>query len=321
MGVYIPPNNSDNNGDDSSKTSVWRYFIHNKLAYSPNPSFGLKIWGPLVPSSDNVTGLRILTGFQLFLGMLILRRSRLFRNKRLGQLGIPNTFDKRFRKWGYGLFGSFLIYNSGFEIVRLLLPYDPWSEEAKYYKNLALRNGDPVSWWFGSRNYTPMSLQEFLHNFENWADNKYNLEDINQDVIIINRGNDFPESVVKVGSLAVLLNHEKFNQVHQNLQNQNKSTLHNLLENELKDVNELNKAPRIDLILEGKVKVNTGYSKPSIQLGNHKLDTDDQFDSVWKHFDPWKELKIETDYDIRLIPRWHDQANEDSNKETKEESI
>ena len=34
------------------------------------------------------------------------------------------------------------------------------------------------------------------------------------------------------------------------------------------------------------------------------METDDEFELVWANFEPWDELRQETDYDVRLIPRW-----------------
>lgn len=115
------------------------------------------------------------------------------------------------------------------------------------------------------------------------------------------------KKVVRAGNVYKLLNHEKFSQMYNHVRERNQEVFTELLENQLRDVNELNKAPRIDAILEGSgdVILNPNYSKPNIQLGSHRLETESDLDSIWQQFDPWEELKVETDYDIRLIPRWN----------------
>lgn len=118
--------------------------------------------------------------------------------------------------------------------------------------------------------------------------------------------------IVRIPNASKLLNHEKFSHMYDQVKQRNQDNYNGLLGKELKDVNELNKAERIDAILEGSgtVFVNPDYSKPNIHLGTHKLDTDDDLDSIWTQFEPWEELKVETDYDIRLIPRWNRQEYE-----------
>ena len=63
--------------------------------------------------------------------------------------------------------------------------------------------------------------------------------------------------------------------------------------------------------------VNESFFNSSITLGSHTIDNDDDFEMVWLNFEPWDELKLETDYDIRLIPRYalpEEESNEDESK-------
>ena len=108
----------------------------------------------------------------------------------------------------------------------------------------------------------------------------------------------------------------RYSEIHAKIRTTNREKYRNLLENDLKDVSEINKGSRIDLILEGKgpVHYNEDYTKPHLQLGNHQMETDDDFEMVWMNFEPWEELKQETDYDIRLVPRWK-WKNEETNEE------
>lgn len=303
MGVYIPPN-----GDNEDETTV-RSFLQDKLHYGTNPSFGLKIWGPLVPPPDNRLALHLLTGCQFILGIGLIARSRSLRNKKLLAKGINPSYDKSFKKYVYGLMGLNLDYNAGLEITRLMASIDPWEQERVYYTNLAIKNGRKVHWWFGPQNYTPMTMDNFIRHLESHVLNRIEMVDSQQ----INKMNqnvethlDHPKNIVPTKTIPVsrILNHEKFTQIYNNIQQQNQVIFDNLLENDLKDVMEINKGTRLDEILEGKANfvIDEKYSKPTIILGNHQLDTDDDLDEVWDHFEPWNELGIETDFKIRLIP-------------------
>lgn len=92
-------------------------------------------------------------------------------------------------------------------------------------------------------------------------------------------------------------------EIYHRLRDNNKTRWNELLQGDLKDVDELNKAQRLDDIMEGKTNlINPNFNKSSIILGNHRMDDDDQFEMVWLNFEPWDELKLDTEYDIRLIP-------------------
>ena len=94
-----------------------------------------------------------------------------------------------------------------------------------------------------------------------------------------------------------------------------------LLHEDLNEVTELNKAPRLDLILEGKSDlINPEFTKSAIILGNHTMDDDDQFEMVWLNFEPWDELKLDTEYDIRLVPS-HAGATEEIENEDQESPL
>ena len=89
-----------------------------------------------------------------------------------------------------------------------------------------------------------------------------------------------------------------------------------LLHEDLNEVTELNKAPRLDLILEGKSDlINPEFTKSAIILGNHTMDDDDQFEMVWLNFEPWDELKLDTEYDIRLVPSYAGATEEIENED------
>ena len=129
-------------------------------------------------------------------------------------------------------------------------------------------------------------------------------------------------SGARTGLLQQLNARGKYNEIHAKLKDNNDQRFAHMLNNELKDVNELNKAERLDLILEGKSDlINDDFAKPSITLGTHTIDNDDDFEMVWLNFEPWDELKLETDYDIRLIPRYALPEEEDEEDGKEEQSL
>ena len=81
-------------------------------------------------------------------------------------------------------------------------------------------------------------------------------------------------------------------EIYTKLNENNTKRWEKLLHEDLNEVTELNKAPRLDLILEGKSDlINPEFTKSAIILGNHTMDDDDQFEMVWLNFEPWDELK------------------------------
>ncbi|KAI5957661.1 MGR1 [Candida theae] len=341
MGVYIPPPNDDNNDrgeskgkannkknvtsnptnplstSSSSASEATTIVIPNPKSLIPhNPSVGL-IWGPFTPSPDNRPALCAMIGLQFVLGVGCFKFARNQLRHRL--VAVPNGPPRSVRSGSifksvvFAAVGSTVIFGSGLEISRMLLPYDPWYEEAQHYRKVAIKNGDKPSLWFGAyRYYQPMSLKKWTELLHNWFENvSQELEEpegfrnlsieLGEKNNVLNTGNRGTGS----GLLEQLNTRGKYNEIHAKLKDNNDQRFEHMLNNELKDVNELNKAERLDLILEGKSNlVNDNFAKPSITLGTHTIDDDDEFEMVWLNFEPWDELKLETDYDIRLIPRY-----------------
>lgn len=356
MGVYIPPPSDNNNNDrddskgkhskkstpniptnpltsspSSSSSDSTTIVIPNPKSLIPhNPSVGL-IWGPLTPSSDNRPALAAMVGLQFLLGVSCFRGARNQLRHRL--VAVPNNRPPQSVRSGsifklvvFVAVGATLVFGSGLEISRMILPYDPWYEEARHYRKMAIKNGDKPSLWFGAyRYYQPMTLRKWSELLHNWFENvSQELEEpdgfrnlsieLGEKNNVLSVGKSGPTG----GILEKLNNRGKYNEIHAKLKDNNDKRFDHMLSNELKDVNELNKAERLDLILEGKSElVNESFSKPSITLGSHTIDNDDDFEMVWLNFEPWDELKLETDYDIRLIPRYalpEEESNEDESK-------
>lgn len=118
------------------------------------------------------------------------------------------------------------------------------------------------------------------------------------------------------GILNKLNNKGKYLEIYTKLNENNTKRWEKLLHEDLNEVTELNKAPRLDLILEGKSDlINPEFTKSAIILGNHTMDDDDQFEMVWLNFEPWDELKLDTEYDIRLVPSYAGATEEIENED------
>lgn len=120
-----------------------------------NPTFGLTVWGPLVPASDCKPCLYTLTGIQglggLFLwwypGRPVSPPRNIWKTRLLRTFGI--------------LSGTYVLFLTGLELIRLQLPRDPWVEDAAAARKKAEENGKKVSWWFGPNGYKPVELGEW----------------------------------------------------------------------------------------------------------------------------------------------------------------
>ncbi|CAI5756572.1 unnamed protein product [Candida verbasci] len=309
MGVYIPPPNDDDDSNKKDKSKQQKstnitptdddkgYKVEISLKIPKNPSVGL-FWGPLTPASDNKPAMYTMIGLQFLIGVKFFSYAR--NNLRLNFIN-GRIFRKSIWKGiSQIIIGSGLVFGSGLELTRVLLPYDPWREEAKYYRKIAFKNGVQPSFWFGGLQfYTPMSTKTWIEKTNTWLKN------------MEKRGNPSKNS-----ELLLKLNSKgKYNEIYQKLYDTNNTRFQHLLTNELVNVNENNKGIRLDEILEGNSElVNPDYSKPNIQLGNHTMENDDEFEMVWVNFDPWDEIKLETDYDIRLIPRCNASEEENENE-------
>lgn len=313
MGVYIPPpsesgSSSDDKEDkkgqsknssdtttstdssltissESTDTSRVESFIRK---YIPeNPSFGLIFWGPFKPAPDNRPALYICTGTQLIASGILFNNFRKLR--RYPQLSGPDKYMK-----GYSIFLSLIFgIGSSLEFLRLRIGNDPWYDEAQYQRRLAIKNGSKPTWWWGAiRQYKPMSFNTWLDEFSKDTYHQILHRQIYENPELHQKTTPLPDN-------------DKFKEAYEHIKGRNDKASHDSLEGELKDVNELNKASRLDDLMEGKGKVqlNEHYAKSPIQLGNHSIESDDDLELVWYNFEPWDELKSDTTYDVRLIPK------------------
>lgn len=79
MAVYSPANNDNDKRQPKDETDS----IKQPERFYIRPSLGLKLWGPLVPASDNRTGLWTLVGIQTVVGLFCIHRFRKLVNQSL----------------------------------------------------------------------------------------------------------------------------------------------------------------------------------------------------------------------------------------------
>lgn len=120
-----------------------------------NPSFGLSIWGPLVPASDCRSCLYTLSGLQLVGGLLLWWLPG--RNPGASR---PLWMTRLIRTGGV-LAGTYVMGMASLELIRLQLPVDPWAEDAQQARNKAIARGEKVSKWFGPSGYRAVEYKEW----------------------------------------------------------------------------------------------------------------------------------------------------------------
>ncbi|ANZ75168.1 BA75_02857T0 [Komagataella pastoris] len=161
MGVILPDDGKQSGGQPSRRAKVLSRFLPPE---HQRPSIGLFL-GPFTPAADNEIALWTCIGAQLFSGLALIRMSRRF-------VFSPDQSVRRFLfKTFHNVVGAALIFGSGLEGTRMLLPEDPWKEEARKARILAQLKGEPVSWWYGPKSFVPSSRLEYtkqmqFHNFE-----------------------------------------------------------------------------------------------------------------------------------------------------------
>lgn len=179
MGLYIPggsssgdssstatppPNQpsrpaSSSSSSSSASTSGSALTI-NGITYYPRPSIGLSAWGLLKPSPDNSIAVSLLVSSQTILGLTLLRNLRL-------QWRSTGLLSKAF----HGFIGSWLLYQTGLALSGMILPWDPWVEEARMSRmRLPNAKKDWREWWFGDLTYRFMPLEQWEHQVGHWIE-------------------------------------------------------------------------------------------------------------------------------------------------------
>lgn len=120
-----------------------------------NPTFGLSLWGPLVPASDCKSCLYTLTGIQGLGGLFLWWYP--------GRAVNPprNIWKTRFLRTFGILAGTYTLFLTSLELVRLQLPREPWAEDAAAARKKAIDEGKKASWWFGPAGYKAIDMTEW----------------------------------------------------------------------------------------------------------------------------------------------------------------
>lgn len=286
MGLFIPPNsdrnNNNNNNSAGSKSKESNGEDKTKIIFYSRPSVGLKIWGPLVPAPDYLPGLYGLTAFQTIIGLTMFRHTRLIWHQ--------TTLLARVSKLLSVVTGGYLIFNSGLEISRLILPYDPWYEEAKVARIKAIRNGGKPNFWFGPIDYKPLSFKEWSAKIDTWVEET-------ESQLNSNEPNNF------------MVQNSQFHSVYQQIKMMNKERNQEILKN-------LEMPGFKDFLPNLQSFANPEFDRPEFVLPeDNELKDDLDLLEAWEMNDPWKSLGKDTEYEVRFIPkfRWIEKFEETQN--------
>lgn len=225
-----------------------------------------------MPAADNLTALYAMTAFQTLIGVTMLRTVRLrWRDK---------TFWGTVTRIANATAGTYVLFNSGLEISRLALPYDPWYDEAKKFRQEAIAAGKKPNWWLGPLDMKQMSLAEWNAKMDVWiADQEDNLE--RQSTTLVGS----PE--IEKGYLKIRdLNNYRQSQILQQLQS---GTFKEFLPSYQSEGPKPN-SKKVLVIPE-----------------DITMEDDWDFIQVWELSDPWQSLAESTSIFVRLIPSSLDQ--------------
>lgn len=307
MGVILPPDRntpSDTSSDTSSDSNTTKFNFYS------NPSIGLKIWGPLTPSPDCLPCLYGLTAFQTIIGISMFRHVRMIWNK--------TSFISKISKILNFSIGSYLILNSGLEISRLILPYDPWYDEAKFARiEFSKRNnGKNANFWFGDVSFKHMSFKEWSAKIDSWI---LKTEQLEQEEMEMEMGTGKSEMM----NLSFNKQNDQFNDVYNQIKKMNKIRNSEILRN----LNTLNKIKEFNQINQYS-EINQEFNRPNLNIPLElSIENEDDFEKIWHYNNPWDSLSQDVEYEIRFIPkfRWIDKfgkLDESTNeKEAVNESV
>lgn len=251
----------------------------------PNPSFGLEIWGPLVPANDCRSCLYLLTSIQLASGLLMwwvpgrggMAKAAAEQAARMGTIVPPTTIWKNrlLRVTGI-LTGSYLIFLASLEIIRLQLPHDPWQADAAAARKKAEQEhpDQKVSRWFGPKGYRAVEYKEWKRRVDA----------------------RFETAQVAHQKSAVV--RDSYSEMRHN----NREVAREILRNGLKDDDERlqhNAKPSIFIETENK---SSHHSKDESSKKDDDESTEEDEVLEWNNMIPWENLREETDVQIRLIP-------------------
>lgn len=284
MGLFIPPNSDRNNNNNSKNPANPKEDNQDdsKIIFFTRPSVGLKVWGPLVPASDCLACLYGLTAFQTMMGLIMFRHTRIIWHQ--------TSFLARTSKLLSVVTGGYLIFNSGLEISRLILPYDPWYEEAKVSRSKAIKQGLKPNFWFGPIDYKPMSFKQWSSKVDTWVE-------------------ETESQINHQESPTFAMQNHQIHSIYQQLRALNKQHNQDILKN-------LKMPGFKDMLPNFQSFTNPEFDRPQVVIpkGN-ELKDDIDFLEAWELNDPWESLARDTEYEVRFIPkfRWIEKLEETQN--------
>lgn len=270
----------------------------------PNPSFGLDIWGPLIPANDCRTCLYTLSGLQLLGGLYFFwLPQRIPRDT-------PHVWRARALKLTGMMTGFYLMFLSGLELVRLQLPYDPWQVDAAAARAKAEKQGEKVSWWFGPRGYRPVE-------YSTWKERVDGQFEKGEEFHKLRQQRERRLDIARTGYTEIRERNREVSRaiIEQGLTGAFFKDTPAATENEKQKHAVFEENTPIDDKLE--------RTKEWSSEGKHENKGDDYDEEErpleWEDISPWDDLKEETDVQIRLIPHSVNSAAPDAiNVETKE---
>lgn len=250
----------------------------------PNPSFGLEIWGPLVPANDCKSCLYTLAGIQMATGLFMWWAPGRTNAARLAATQAAHLPITAGTVWKHRLFratgiftGSYLMFLSGLELIRLQLTRDPWAEDAAAARKAAEAKVGPdkVSWWFGPRGYRAVEYKEWKRRVD----------------AALEKGSE----VVAQHKWTVVRD------VHGELKDKNRELARKILDHGLDEPLSLHPAqhPVFAELADPIGKTETkDESKTETEKKKEKKEPED-----WVPMEPWRELRDEMEFQIRVIPQ------------------
>lgn len=255
---FIPGANSGGSSSGGTSIGLGGNSKRDSWTFVQRPSIGLRMFGPLVPASDCRSCLWSLVVLQTGIGLAMFTQLRSIWHRR-------GAFN-RIMKLALGVSGSYTIFNSGLEISRLMLPYDPWCEEAAKAREMAKLHGKPVNHWFGPWDLKPMSFNEWSDRIEMW----------------IREQEDTAEYE------SIIISSPEFQRVYSVLR-----------ENNLRKNSEI-----LSQLKKNQFSLVFNPSESGLRVpDDNELQSDLDLLEVWEMNDPWTKLGYDCDIIVKFTPR------------------
>lgn len=289
------------------------------LKFYNRPSVGLKVWGPLVPASDNKFALYSLLSFQTAVGFLCLKRFRSI--KPLPSLHRFSNKSSRFAfsKYIYLTVGSLFISQSLLEGARLsIFKYDPWEEEMKSVRQKAVFNNVIK---FYHKNIDPTKFK--IKDMSNGNLLSINSPQVKQSIALINAQNEANHPLIRyfgpieykpmsfseyldrvqyyLEALDSIKDSDTFNFESSQLRKQlilSDEEQRNIIKNNEKIYQDI-----LENDVDSNVSTISVNQNRNVIMGPHRneLETLD-FDDIWSVYNPWSALQLDTSLSIKFLP-------------------